>query len=151
MGITRKMHNMSFFYSMLSGRIQEIDIEGINPLKEQQICDAYFEILRLVNIGKNEGILALDDFAESIKCESSLEVYLRDLLEIATSGIEEDALFHIGMQSCIALNMRSYEGLIALMYFHGIMLVYLGQNADFASKILKSMLPMSIKELIKKK
>ena len=146
-----EMYRRDFYYSMLSDRIHEIDSEGSNSQKEQDVYNAYFEMLRLVTLGRCEGLLALDEAAESIQGTAESEKFLKSMIELAINAVEDDELYHIGMQNCISLNMASYDGLICLMYLQGIMLVHSGQREDLAASILKSMLPVGIRHEIEKK
>lgn len=140
---------MNMMYRLLDDRCNEIKAEGVNGKKTEMIIDAFYKIIECANVAREEGLLALEEMAESLdKTERTQELFASQLAMIV-DGTEHALVIDMGINELISSGLKSYEGLIALMYLRGCIMIQAGDTPRVIEMMIRSLLPDCVrKELL---
>lgn len=141
-----------FFVEELRAKCLEIDAANEElPEEVEKVTEAYERILRFADIGRREGLLALEDTREELDRKDGTQELFYRLIKLVVEGIEPNLVRTIGINKCISTNLPAYRGLMNLMYVQGSLMIQGGDNNWVISEMLESMMPRKILDILHKK
>ena len=132
------------FYSELKEMCSEIALDLNNEVKIQEVIRAYILITKLSNIARKEGLLALEDSIINQKVINDTDKYLKKLIMLVVDGTDPKLVEEVGINIVTANCLKSYDGLITLMYLYGTLMIQNGDNPRVIDEVLKSVIPDGI-------
>lgn len=139
-----------FFIEELKNKCNEINSSEKNPQMISKVIEAYDCICNFANMGRKEGLLALEEAAENLDLNDDTKRLFFEQITLVVDGTEPVLVKNMGANRCVSCNLPSYEGLINLMYVYGSLMIQAGNNLFIVERMLKSMMPKSILEELKK-
>lgn len=127
----------------LSIKCKEVENDNNINLISQTV-DAYKRIIRFAELGRNEGLLALEEAGEELNMNDESQALFFTMIKLIVDGTEPGIVEHIGINKCITMNLPSYHGIMNLMYVQGSLMIQGGDNIHVIEEMLKSMMPKSI-------
>lgn len=135
-----------FLIDELRARCIEISTGEPNPAMVSRTVDAYERILEFAQMGREEGILALDEGAESLDTNDEMQELFAKLIGLVVDGTEPEIIYQIGVNMCASKMYSSYVGLVNLMYIQGSIMIQAGDNKYVIADFLQSMMPKVVME-----
>ena len=142
---------MNIIHKILMDKYTQIRLEGSSKEKEEKVIEAHELILKLANVARREGLLALEEQAENFDINDENMELLSTLLMLLVDGTDSEMLTEIGINKMITYNLPSYDGLISLMFFRGSLMIQAGENPYLIENYLKSMMPDSSRKMLEKR
>ena len=139
-----------FFIEELKNKCNEINSSEKNPQMISKVIEAYDCICDFANMGRKEGLLALEEAAENLDLNDDTKRLFFEQITLVVDGTEPELVKNMGANRCVSCNLTSYEGLINLMYVYGSLMIQAGNNLFIVERMLKSMMPKSILEELQK-
>ena len=139
-----------FFIEELKNKCNEINSSEKNPQMISKVIEAYDCICDFANMGRKEGLLALEEAAENLDLNDDTKRLFFEQITLVVDGTEPVLVKNMGANRCVSCNLTSYEGLINLMYVYGSLMIQAGNNLFIVERMLKSMMPKSILEELQK-
>jgi len=130
-----------------------------NPEMVSMVIEGYYQILKFAEIGRKEGLLALEEAVEEIVAEESCMTEISteescktddtqsafiNLIMLIVDGIDPEIVRTVGINRYAAANQEAYHGLMNLMYIQGALMIQAGNNIRVISEVIKSMMPAPI-------
>lgn len=140
------MLNMIYYYEIRK-ICNEIADANMDEGKTALLKEAYDNILKLNNIVRTEGLLALEEYAEKVN-EDFGNKFMQEFCEMVLDGTDAEDIKEIGITKYMSLNLHSYDALIYLLYFRGFLLIQEGANLVLIEKKLQAMMPYTISATI---
>lgn len=137
-----------FFYSELKVKCREIALDLTSNGKSEDVIKAYVRIIDLSDVARNEGLLALEETVIKFEIGSDTDKYLKQLIMLVVDGTEPKLVEEAGINMLISSYMKSYDGLIALMYLYGALMIQSGYNPRVIEELVKSIIPGKIRNEI---
>lgn len=137
-----------FFYSELKVKCREIALDLNSNGKSEDVIKAYVRIIDLSDVARNEGLLALEETVIKFEIGSDTDKYLKQLIMLVVDGTEPKLVEEAGINMLISSYMKSYDGLIALMYLYGALMIQSGYNPRVIEELVKSIIPGKIRNKI---
>ena len=137
-----------FLAEELKNKCNEISRESENLEMISKVIEAYHRIIDFANIGRKEGLLALEEALDSLSSDDESQVLFSKMIKLVVEGTEPIIVKSIGINKCITLDEASYKGLINLMYVKGTLMIQAGDNIWVIKEMLQSMLTSKILEII---
>ena len=134
----------NIFFMELKEKCKEIAKDSNNNDKIKEVVSAYNSIVELSKIARKEGLLALEDATMKIEVNKITDKILAKLFMLVIDGTEPAIVEEIGYNIIIANGLESYEGLTALMYLYGALMIQSGYNTRMIEEMLKSTMPENI-------
>lgn len=141
----------NYWRDELRVKCNEIKMEEENPRLTAKVIEAYDRICDYANIGRKEGLLALEEASAMLDLNDDTEYLFFELIRLIVDGTEPDYVKEIGINKCIVLNLSSYLGLINLMYVRGSLMIQAGENPFIIDRTLKSMMPRFITDNLQRR
>lgn len=139
-----------FLMEELKDRCNEIYLDKDNTQMISKVIEAYERICNFVSIGRNEGLLALEEAKDGLDSTDDAESIFYDQITLVVDGTEPVLVKIMGVNRCISANLHSYLGLIGLMYVQGSLMIQAGDTMFVVEQMLKSMMPKFIVEQLRK-
>lgn len=140
--------NMDILYTLLMDRCNEIKTEGEIKEKTDKVHEAYKRIIDFSTAARKEGLLALELMAEELDKNDETQAFFYSQILLIVDGTDNDIVIDIGTNGLISSDFLSYDGLIALMYLRGSIMIQNGDHSQVIEMTLKSMLPQFIRNSI---
>lgn len=135
---------MEMLHKYLMDRCNEIKAEGPNQEKMNEVIEVFHTIVNFAIAMHREGILFLAEMAETLDLNNRTEKFFCSQLKMVIEGTEPHYVIDMGINNLISAGFQSYEGLIALMYFRGSIMIQAGDTIGVVEMMLRSLLPESI-------
>jgi len=140
-----------FWYEKLENMYKEIAEDSISESQIDSVIEVYDRLMNFSNRARNEGLLAIEEAGESLNYNDDLQSFFGLLIMLVVDGTDPQDVFGIGMNKILAMNMQGLNGLMAMMYLHGALIIQAGYNNYIADKYLKSYMPPAImKEYVRR-
>lgn len=140
-----------FLIEELKNKCNEINSIEANPQMISKVIEAYDCICNFANLGRKEGLLALEEAAGNLDLNDDTKRLFFEQITLVVDGTEPELVLNMGANRCVSCNLPSYEGLINLMYVHGSLMIQAGNTLFIIEQMLKSMMPKSILIELKKR
>lgn len=140
-----------FLIEELKNKCNEINSIEANPQMIAKVIEAYDCICNFANLGRKEGLLALEEAAGNLDLNDDTKRLFFEQITLVVDGTEPELVLNMGANRCVSCNLPSYEGLINLMYVHGSLMIQAGNTLFIIEQMLKSMMPKSILIELKKR
>lgn len=137
-----------FLMEELRNRCSEINSDLDNPEMISKVCNAYLRICDFANIGRKEGLLALEEAMANLDLNDETERFWYDQMNLVVDGTEPKLVKIMGANRCVAYNLPSYLGLINLLYVQGSLMIQAGNTTLLVEQMLKSMMPKVVADEI---
>lgn len=137
---------MDILYKLLQNRCDEIKTEGEKKEKIDKVIDAYYRVLDFADEGRKEGLLALDFKSEGLDMNDRAQAMFFSHIQMVVDGTEPKLLKDIMINELITSGLSSYEGLMALMYLRGSIMIQGGDTTRVIEMMMKSLLPDFIRK-----
>ena len=121
----------------------EISNSAMDAEKIAEVKRTYEHILKLSNLARTEGLLAIEEYVENANEEFG-EQFMQEFCEMVMDGTDSKDIMEIGLTEYMSRNLHSYDSLIYLLYFRGFLLIQEGAYPHLVEKKLQSMMPNSI-------
>lgn len=141
------MYNNGVFYQELNKVCREIETRKSDENDFDRVIEAYQTMLHLAGIARSEGLLAMESEARNMG-EKDMHVYLFALVESLFDVIEPEDIEDMGFCMYFAHGLRSYDGLIYLIYLKGILMMQKNLSSTAIREKLRAMLPLNIHRMI---
>ena len=122
------MYNNGVFYQELNKVCREIETRKSDANDFDRVIEAYQTMLHLAGIARSEGLLAMESEARNMG-DKDMHEYLFALVESLFDVIEPEDIEDMGFCMYFAHGLRSYDGLIYLIYLKPINLKNLNFNS----------------------
>jgi len=139
------------FLTELRRRYDEIKAKASDPEKEEEVIKAYYTIMQFQKVARTEGLLALEEKAESLDINNNPQAFFHFMVMMIVDGTDPDLVGEIGMNRYIAFDLPSYDGLMNLMYYQGSRRIQAGDTSAQIGLYLKSMLSQDILKKLERK
>lgn len=143
------------FYVELAKRHEEIrqmkqtvkseEIQTIN----QHLLEIIDEITYLSNIGRKEGLLALE--CTAFNMDKSSKKYMKMLIELIVDGTDPMLVEEICLMKYMANGFQAYDGLEYLMQMVGGLAIQQGENPRLIEEKLLAMVPDEVENIFRKR
>lgn len=133
-----------FIIEELKNKCNEINSSNDNPEMISKVIEAYDCICKFVNIGRKEGLLALEEAAEKLDLNDDTKSLFFEQMTLIVDGTAPELVKNMGANRCASYDFPSYLGLINLMYVKGSLMIQAGNTPFVVERMLKSMMPKSI-------
>lgn len=137
---------MEFMHRLLQNISKEIKSEGENHDQASKVINTYDTILDFANCGRREGLLELEEMASHLDMNDEAKSLFASQITMVVDGTEPKIVKECGINDFVARDLNSYEGLCALMYYRGSLMIQCGENLRVIEMVLKSMIPVSIRK-----
>lgn len=137
----------TFFYSELKEKCQEIYIFGKDPEWAKEVISAGERMVHLSDCARKEGLLELSFEAEKFDCTKETLKYLSFLIDLVLDGTEPRMVYELGMSRFVTAGFEDYDGLIALMYLQGALMLQAGDTPHLVEQMVVSMQPDFISDM----
>ena len=143
------------FYVELGKKIEEIrelkQTASVEEIQERNQCliDIIDEVTYLSNVGRKEGLLALECAAYDM--DKSSQKYMKNLIELIVDGTDPVLVEEISLMKYIANNAKAYEGLAYLMQLVGGLAIQQGENPRVIEEKLLAMIPDEAEDIFRKR
>lgn len=138
-----------YFLQELKEKYQEIMLDTDNELMINKVVEAYNRICHFSKLARREGLLTLEEAKNKLNTEDDTEQLFADLISLIVDGSDPEFVKEVGMNKYIVSGLKSYMGLICLMYINGSLMIQNGTNMIVIGYVLKSMMPKHISNIIK--
>lgn len=142
---------MDILYKLLMNKCDEIKLEKNNQEMIRKVIEAYKRILDISNGARKEGLLTLEMMAEDLDKSDAMLAFLYSVIIMIVDGADSSFVTEIGINEIISSDFRSYDGIIALMYLRGSLMIQSGDNPRVIEKMIKSMLPPFLRSAVENK
>ena len=140
-----------FWIEELRTKCKEIIADNQNLEMVMKVIEAYDCILRFANIGRKEGVLALEEASVELNMNDESQALFGWMIRLVVDGTNPEIIRTIGENRCIVMNLPSYRGLMNLMYIEGALMIQRGDHPRIMSEVMRSMMPTVIlDELIRR-
>ena len=133
-----------FIIEELKNKCNEINLANENPEMISKVFEAYDCICNFANIGRKEGLLALEEAAEKLDLNDDTKSLFFEQMTLIVDGTDPELVKNMGANRCASYDFPSYLGLINLMYVKGSLMIQAGNTPFVVERMLKSMMPKSI-------
>lgn len=137
---------MDMLYRILSDRCSEIEAEGENSEMIEKVYRALDIALDYANVARREGLLDLEEKSENLDISNQAEAIFRYMILLVVDGTDPKMLIDMGINRLISARLKSYEGLIALIYVRTAIMIQCGNTPRVVEMMLESLLPPFIKK-----
>lgn len=144
------MKNDEFCVNYLADKCREIENNKSEDMAIQTV-NAFERVLEFANLGRKEGLLALEEACENLDMNDETQAVFFDMMQLVVDGTDPGLVERIGMNKCISMNFSSYQGLMILMYVQGSLMIQAGDMPRIIEELLRSMMPKSILNELKKR
>lgn len=140
-----------FFYVELGKRFEEIrelkQNASIEEIQERNQCliDIIDEITYLSNVGRKEGLLALECAAYDM--DKSSQKYMKNLIELIVDATDPILVEEICLMKYIANGAKEYDGLVYLMQLVGGLAIQQGENPRVIEEKLLAMIAEDMEQI----
>ena len=136
------MYNNGVFYQELNKVCREIETRKSDENDFDRVIEAYQKMLHLAGIARSEGLLAMESEARNMG-DKDMHEYLFALVESLFDVIEPEDIEDMGFCMYFAHGLRSYDGLIYLIYLKGILMMQKNLSSTVIREKLRAMLPLN--------
>ncbi|MBQ2902742.1 MAG: hypothetical protein IJE49_12985 [Agathobacter sp.] len=143
------------FYMELGKRAEEIrkmkQTATAEEIKERNLhlLEIIDEITYLSNVGRKEGLLALE--CAACDMDKSSQKYMRTLIMLIVDGTDPKLVEEICLMKYIANGARGYKGLEYLMQLVGGLAIQQGENPRVIEEKLLAMVPDEVEDIFRKR
>lgn len=109
-----------------------------------QLAEQVAQLLKLSRLGREEGLLALEEAAYRLKGDSS---YFKDQIMLVVDGTDPELIEELGLIQYFASGSKGSEALKMLMQLHGMLSIQAGENPLLVERKLLAFLPKEAKLL----
>lgn len=143
------------FYVELGKRAEEIRQMELAATPEEtqtrnlHLLETIDEIVHLSNVGRKEGLLALECTAYEM-VESSKK-YIKNMIELVVDGTDPKLVEEICLMKYMANGIKAYEGLEYMLQMVGILAIQQGENPRVIQEKLLAMIPDEAEDIFRKR
>ena len=137
---------MDMLYMLLQKRCDEIKAEGEKPEGISKVEEAFNKVIDFSNEARIGGLLGLEELAEKLDKSDIAQKLFYNQLQLIIDGADPAMVKELGINSLISSGLEAYDGLAALIYFRGSLMIQMGDNTRVIQEMLKSMIPEGIKK-----
>ena len=122
--------------------------KALKVLPEENIFGLLEELKVITNlsiIGRKEGLLALEEAANSIKGDRMKDA-LKQLVMLVVDGTDPKVIEEIGLAKYFSAGYEGYEAIQYMLYLFGVLLIQQGANPRVIEEYLLSILPDRVSE-----
>ena len=139
-----------FFADEIRTKSAQIRARGISEEGIDRILQAYRNIMKAAWIGRNDGLLDLEEFAINFDDGSAAGRLFARLIVCVCNGFDPGLVEEIGAFKAAALDLPDYDGLILVMCIRGVLYIQAGHHPYAVHELLISMWPEELYEPIRK-
>lgn len=142
------------FYMELGKRFEEIrqmeQTATAEEIQEQnlRLLEIIDEITHLSNVGRKEGLLALE--CAACDMDKSSQKYMQNLIMLIVYGTDPKLVEEISFMKYMAKGARDYDGLEYLMQLVGGLAIQQGENPRVIEEKLLAMVPDEVENIFEK-
>ncbi len=140
----------TFFLNELKMCCAAINNDKGNANGISRVIEAYNCIIEFSETARSEGLLALEEACGKLDRDDTTQGFLMIELMQVIDGTEPDIVSEMGINMIAANRYSSYECLIMLMYYKGVLLLQRGDNVMLLENYLQSLMPVFLRELLLK-
>lgn len=122
--------------------------KALKVLPEENIFGLLEELKVITNlsiIGRKDGLLALEEAANSIKGDRMKDA-LKQLVMLVVDGTDPKVIEEIGLAKYFSAGYEGYEAIQYMLYLFGVLLIQQGANPRVIEEYLLSILPDRVSE-----
>lgn len=128
------------YFEKLRNIYSDSSLEEVNQDRVNQMIAIYNQLIRICQIGRLQGLLAIEEAAMTLK-DNGFEAYLKKLLLLLVEGTEPEKIEEIGLTYIFSEHYDSFDSLVCLMCLRGILLIQEGESPYMLKNVLKPLLP----------
>lgn len=122
----------------------------IRESNSKRITNVLVEILRLSNIARREGLLALEEYAEGYIAEREPEeIFLKKAVLLIVDGTDPEYVRDILSANILVCGTDTLQGYLKFLYLHGILSIQAGENPRIIEEKILACLPQNMQEVAK--
>ncbi len=133
----------TFFLEELKRACKEIE-EAPRIEDADRVIKAYDRIMDIRTIAVKEGLLSIEEYLYKFDSET-MEKYLYHLGMLVVDGRNNQDIEEIGLLEYASQNLKSYDALIYLLYYKGVLRVYDTDARPLLKEVLISMFPSFVR------
>lgn len=142
---------METLSKLLENRCEEIYAEKGNEAAMDEVLKTYQQIKEISDIARHYGLLYLEEEMFKLDRQDEIQDYLATLIGLIVDGTKTELVMEIGTNLLISRGWKSYDGLRALMYLRGCVMIQYGDYPSTIGIYLNSMLPTFLyREVLKR-
>ena len=115
------------------------NVDNITKDQPKQVIDAAKNIMRLADVARKEGLLALENMVETLRSD-----YLRQLIILVVDGTFPDMITEIATNLYWTNAPVGVNAMVDYIYLRGMLGIQNGENLAILNKLLMSLMPAEL-------
>lgn len=132
-------------YKSAYSNIQTIDFD---KTAHTLIIKAVDDVLTAAYITNNDGILALDDYANKLNKVKALSRFYKELLTMISNGVAPETIEEICLYKLVSYNFSAVETIAAIIYLLGVLDLQQGLSLANITTKLYALIPLEIIKIL---
>ncbi len=117
------------------------NVDNITKDQPKQVIDAAKNIMRLADVARKEGLLALENMVETLRSD-----YLRQLIILVVDGTFPDMITEIATNLYWTNAPVGVNAMVDYIYLRGMLGIQNGENLAILNKLLMSLMPAELRQ-----
>lgn len=132
---------MTYLYELREKAKEIRTYSGDVEKMQKSMLTAAKTLLECIQVARNAGLLALEDFADDLQADFTNRDALKEMIMLVVDGVFPEQVEEISLQKYFINNLQAYEGLEYLMLLVGVRAIQEGEKPNLIHKKIRQLLP----------